>query len=183
MIYLSLVANSAETVPRAITIASEVKRRVIKSSPRDDENLMQYIDYPGRTRRESNKDKTPPGRIKIYLSRIQLEEFTPKAGGTSNESTAAAATEKERLAAHLRERDSRPPAQRPPTTMASSSGTNRPPVPSQQQQVGGARLQRPPGGPPLPPKGRRTSNTAADSQTEQSRLRAFFSRARSDPVV
>lgn len=168
MIYLSLVANSAETVPRAISIASEVKRRVIKSSPRDDENLMQYIDYPGRTRRESNKEKTPPGRIKIYLSRIQLEEFTPKVGSASNDS----ATEKERLAAHLRERDTLP-RQRPQVPAGSSS---RPP------QQGGARLQRPPGGPPLPPKGRQASNTLADNQAEQSRLRAFFSRARSDPV-
>lgn len=169
MIYLSLVANSAETVPRAISIASEVKRRVIKSSPRDDENLMQYIDYPGRTRRESNKDKTPPGRIKIYLSRIQLEEFTPKVGPSSSSDSA---TEKERLAAHLRERDT-PPRQRPHVPAGSSSRPT---------QHGSARLRRPPGGPPLPPKGRQTNNTPADSQAEQSRLRAFFSRARSDPV-
>lgn len=167
MIYLSLVANSAETVPRAISIASEVKRRVIKSSPRDDENLMQYIDYPGRTRRESNKDKTPPGRIKIYLSRIQLEEFTPKPAGPAQDS---AAIEKERLAGQLRERNT-PPGQRPPVASAHAQ---------RQGQSDRARLQRPPG-PPLPPKGKQTGiNATGENQGEQSRLRAFFSRARTD---
>lgn len=167
MIYLTLVANNAETVPRAISIASEVKRRVIKSSPRDDENLMQYIDYPGRTRRDSNKDKTPPGRIKIYLSRIQLEEFTPRAGA-SNE----AVSEKERLAAHLRARDNANGARLPPS--GSSSSTARPTPPDR------ARLHRPSGAPPLPPKGKQTAALGSDSQGDQSRLRAFFSRARSD---
>lgn len=165
MIYLSLVASSAETVPRAISIASEVKRRIIKSSPRDDENLMQYIDYPGRARRESNKDKTPPGRIKIYLSRIQLEEFTPKPGSTNE-----GAAEKERLAAHLGVRD-RTEALRPSQP---SSTAARPPQPER------AKVQRPPGMPPLPPKGKQSITTGSGSQGGESRLRAFFSRARSD---
>lgn len=166
MIYLTLVTNNAETVPRAISIASEVKRRVIKSSPRDDENLMQYIDYPGRTRRESNKDKTPPARIKIYLSRIQLEEFTPKSS-TTNESL----SEKERFAANLRQRDN---SGRPSRPSVPGSSAVRPPQPER------AKLQRPPGMPPLPPKGKQSTATGSDSQGEQSRLRAFFSRARSD---
>ena len=128
---------------------------------------MQYIDYPGRTRRESNKDKTPPGRIKIYLSRIQLEEFTPKVGATSE-----ALLEKERIAAHSHERDNGAGNSKPGPPSCTSAA--KPLLPER------AKLQRPPNMPPLPPKGKPTMTTGSDSQGEQSRLRAFFSRARSD---
>jgi len=85
-------------VLRAISISSEIKRLKLKQqqqklssspSPRPpraspnsskDDEIMTFIDYPGRERRHSNakEDKVPPTRIKIYLSRITLEEFVPK---------------------------------------------------------------------------------------------------------
>lgn len=108
LIYLSLIASSADAVPRAVSIASEVKRKHTKSS-KQKEDLMQYIDYPGRStvapsptpdkktttsssssRRGSSsntntpRDKpVPPEEIVVYLSRIPLQEFATKSSSTS----------------------------------------------------------------------------------------------------
>lgn len=128
---------------------------------------MQYIDYPGRTRRESNKDKTPPGKIKIYLSRIQLEEFTPRPNPS---------TEKDKSAATAAASNQHRPGSGSGHVFSSSSKTpplnNKSPIPQH------ARLQRPNGAPPLPPKGQSTSNN--NSAEQGGRFRAFLAKVKSD---
>ena len=110
-------------MPRAIAIASETKRLLLKQA---NDDISQYIDYPGRRPstgaaaasavKENGAsggrgamggnaftDKAPPRQIKIYLSRIPLEEFVPKpqrhnsAGAGDNE----APSDKERMAHHF----------------------------------------------------------------------------------
>ena len=79
------MASSSETVQRAILVASEVKRQRMKDSM-EREELMQFIDYPGRAQRKNSNDpenKTPPTKIKIYLSRIPLEELVPQQPGST----------------------------------------------------------------------------------------------------
>ncbi|KAL7009691.1 hypothetical protein EMMF5_000599 [Cystobasidiomycetes sp. EMM_F5] len=77
LIFITILAANADTVTRAISIASEVKRRRSKNN---EEDLLQFLDFPGRSRRGSNstpQDRAPPTEIKIFLSRIPLEEFVP----------------------------------------------------------------------------------------------------------
>ena len=78
------MASSSEAVTRAISIASEIKRKRLKESL-EREELMQFVDYPGRAMQsgpDGERDKrVPPNEIRIYLSRIPLEELVPKAAG------------------------------------------------------------------------------------------------------
>lgn len=132
---------------------------------------MQFIDYPGRkdssgeanSRQTSSagQSKAPPRQMKIYLSRILLQEFVPK----QPTRTGSADGEKARLASHFATQAPSPP---PRTSSANIPHTS---------QASPATLHKKPGSdprkPPLPPK-----NHA--NKEEEGRFRSFWSRVTSD---
>ena len=167
LVFLALLANSADTVPRAISIASEVKRHVMKHR---NEDLMQFIDYPGRkdsagqsarTGSRPSADKGPPRQMKIYLSRIPLEEFVPK-GPAAN---TGPLTEKDRIAMHYKAQQPPPPAPRPTANGHAQPVAQSPSAPAVLYKVSGADPRRP----PLPPKGH-------TSKEDEGKKRSFWSR-------
>lgn len=108
-------------MPRAIVIASETKRLLLKQA---NDDISQYIDYPGRRPSTSAgasaaikangaeggrgamggnafTDKAPPRQIKIYLSRIPLEEFVPKPQRHNSAGESGTLSDKERMAQHF----------------------------------------------------------------------------------
>lgn len=166
---MALLANSADTVPRAVTVASEVKRHIMKHR---NEDLMQFIDYPGRkdSSGQGSREtpfapqcKAPPRQMKIYLSRIRLDEFVPKQPAPIGSS--GPQSEKERLHAHYATHPPVPlPGSNAPTSILGGGS-----LPATLHKKHGADPRKP----PLPPK-------AANGKEEEGRLRSFWSRVTSD---
>ena len=135
---------------------------------------MQFIDYPGRKdstgqsgRNAQSAEKGPPRQMKIYLSRIPLEEFAPKKPASA--AGPEPVSEKERIARHLAAQQQPPIPARP-----AANGHTQPAAPS---AAPAAVLHKAPGRdprrPPLPPK-------KSDSKEDDGKKKSFWSRVMSD---